>query len=315
MSFGLLAGVLWALGTVVLGIALSSSPLSVNGETLFLAPFVATFLHDAASAVFALIYNLVKGNAKRLILTFKSKKLIFLIIASAIGGPVGMTGYVLAVNFLGASVGAVASAIYPAIGTLLAFIFLKERVKPYQWVFLGIALLGVYGLSFSPTLTVTSFPLGLVGAAMCAIGWGVEAVVLAKCFTDPKIKQECALFVRQTVSATVYGALIIPILGGYGLVGELFTPKGAALLPIIAAAALCSTLSYLFYYLAISRLGASKAMALNITYTAWAIIFTLIILRDFSVLNPITLLCSAAVVIFGILAATDIGALIRRGQK
>ena len=36
-----------------------------------------------------------------------------------------MTGYVIAVKYMGASVGAVASAVYPAIGSLLAYIFLK----------------------------------------------------------------------------------------------------------------------------------------------------------------------------------------------
>jgi len=62
---------------------------------------------------------------------------------------------------------------------------------------------------------------------------------------------------------------------------------------------------YLFYYRAIDRLGASKAMALNITYTAWAIVFTAVLCRDFSVLNPVTVGCAAIVVVCGIFAATD----------
>ena len=102
------------------------------------------------------------------------------------------------------SVGAVASAVYPAIGTLLACFFLKERVKWYQWIFLLATLLGVYGLSYSPTLNVENFWIGLIGAFMCAFGWGIEAVVLAKCLKDTTIKSEYALNIRQATSALIY---------------------------------------------------------------------------------------------------------------
>ena len=69
--------------------------------------------------------NLIKskGNLKSFMPLIKSKSFKWLVLASVIGGPVGMTGYVLAVNFMGSSVGAVASAVYPAVGTLLAFVF------------------------------------------------------------------------------------------------------------------------------------------------------------------------------------------------
>lgn len=74
----------------------------------------------------------------------------------------------LAVNNMGASIGAVAGAVYPAIGTVLAFLFLKEKVKWYQWIFLIFTLLGVYGLSYSPSINIENFRLGLLGAFMCA---------------------------------------------------------------------------------------------------------------------------------------------------
>ena len=305
MLTGIFAGVTWAAETVVLAIAMGMMPIFGDGKALFLAPLAATFLHDACSAVFTFIYNAVRGKLKEFFATFKNPNLKWLILASAIGGPIGMTGYVMAVNYMGASVGAVASAIYPAIGTALACIFLKEKVKPYQWAFLALTLLGVFGLSYSPTLDVQNFWLGLIGAFMCAFGWGIEAVVLAKCLKDDSIKNEYALNLRQTVSAVIYGAILLPLLGGYGFVGKLFeTGNNVVLLPI-AGAALCATVSYLFYYKTISKVGASKAMALNITYTAWAIVFT-VILGDFSVLNPLTLICAVVIVTCGIFAATDL---------
>ena len=306
MVTGILAGLTWAFETVLMGIALNMYPFLSTQQAVMIAPFAATFLHDAFSAFVLLVYNAIRGNLNEFSKLFKSKDLKWLVLASAIGGPVGMTGYVMAVNYMGASVGAVASAVYPAIGTVLAFVFLKEKVRWYQWIFLAMTLLGVYGLSYSPTMAVDHFWLGLLGAFMCAFGWGTEAVILAKCLKDPAIVESCALNLRQAVSALIYGCMILPILGGWEFIPTLFALDGADVLPVIGASALFASVSYLFYYNAIAKIGASKAMALNITYTAWAIILTVILFRDMRILNPLTIVCTLAVVICGILAACDL---------
>lgn len=314
MFAGIIAGVTWAVATVVLGIALGMSPFCSTEQAIFLAPFVSTFLHDACSAVWSLIYNGVKGNLKNVWKAFRTKSGKYVVLAAIIGGPVGMTGYVMAVNYMGASIGAVASAIFPAIGTILAYFFLKEKMKWYQWVFLLFTLLGVYGLSYSPDLQIKNFWLGLLGAAMCAFGWGIEAVILAKCLTDPEVTDEYALQIRQTTSALFYGIVILPVLSGWGFTAELFTANTGWLLPTIALAGLFATVSYLFYYKAIAQIGASKAMALNVTYCAWAIVFTVVFLRDFSVLTPTTIICSLVVLVCGTFAAADFKQILKKGN-
>lgn len=314
MFAGIIAGVTWAVATVVLGIALSMSPFCSTEQAIFLAPFVSTFLHDACSAIWSWIYNGVRGNLKNVWKAFCTKSGKWVVIAAIIGGPVGMTGYVMAVNYMGASIGAVASAIFPAIGTILAYIFLKEKMKWYQWVFLIFTLLGVYGLSYSPDLQISNFWLGLLGAAMCAFGWGIEAVILAKSLNDPEVTDEFALQIRQTTSALFYGIIILPVLGGWGFTAELFTGNTGWLLPTIAIAGLFATVSYLFYYKAIAQIGASKSMALNVTYCAWAILFTVIFLRDLSVLTPTTIICSLVVLVCGIFAAADFKQIFSRNK-
>ncbi len=306
MLTGILAGVTWALETVILGIALQMSPLTSDTRIAFLAPFIATFLHDAFSAIYMLFYHVVRGKIKDLLAICKKKTVLWLILSSTIGGPIGMTGYVMAVRYMGPSVGAVASAIYPAVGAVLACLFLKEKNKWYQWIFLAMTLLGVLGISYSPGLQIENVWLGLLGAFMCAFGWGIEAVILAKCFKDGEIKSEYDLNIRQAVSALIYGSLILPTLGAWDVTLGLFTGGEGVLLLIIAIAALCATLSYMFYYRSISKIGAAKAMALNITYTAWAILFTVILPGDLSVLNPMTLTFAPMIVVCGFFAATDI---------
>ena len=312
MFSGIIAGMTWAIETVVLGIALSMSPFCATEQAIVLAPFVSTFLHDTCSAIFATAYNGCKGKLKNVWKAFQTKSGKWVAAAAVIGGPVGMTGYVMAVNYMGASIGAVASAIFPAIGSLLAYIFLKEKMKWYQWVFLMITLLGVYGLSYSPDLQVENFWLGLLGAIMCSFGWGIEAVVLAKSLTDPEVTDEYALQIRQTTSALVYGIIILPLLGGWEFTLGLFTFETGMLLPVIAIAGTFATISYLFYYKAIAEIGASKAMALNVTYCAWSIVFTVLILGDTSVLTLTTIVCSVIVLVCGVFASADFKEILKK---
>lgn len=315
MITGIFAGVTWALETVILGLALGMTPFISTAEGMFLAPFVSTFLHDTVSALFMIVYNAIRGNFRELVSVFRKKNLIWLVLASAVGGPVGMSGYVLAVRYMGSAIGAVASAVYPAVGTILAAVFLKEKVSRSRWIFLILTLAGVLGLSWSPDLAVENFWLGLLGAMMCACGWGVEAVILARCFRDGDIRDEIALTVRQSVSALIYGTVLMPLLGGWPFTAGLVTGGNGRLIGTVGAAAVCASVSYLLYYRTIAKLGASKAMALNITYTAWAIVFTVLICRDFSLLNPMTLICAGVVVFCGICAAGDLKEIFGRNKS
>ena len=313
MFAGILAGITWAIETIILGIALAMSPFVSTPQAVLLAPFASTFLHDAFSAVWACVYNGVRGNLTGVMNALKTRSGRFVALAADIGGPVGMTGYVLSVANMGASIGAVASAIFPAIGAVLARFFLKEKMSWYRWVFLILSLLGVYGLSYSPEINITNFWLGFAGTLMCAFGWGIEAVIIAKCVQDAAVTDEIALQIRQTTSALVYGLVILPVMKGWGFTASLFSGTGW-LIPVIALAALFATASYLFYYRAISQIGASKSMALNITYSAWAVIFSVIFLGDVQLLNPVTILCTIAVLVFGILAGADYKELIKTNK-
>ena len=71
---------------------------------------------------------------------------------------------------------------------------------------------------------------------------------------------------------------------------------------VIALAALAGTASYLFYYKAIGTIGASRGMALNISYSAWAVVFALILLR--TVPSPLQVGCCVVILTGTVLAAT-----------
>lgn len=305
MLCGIFAGINWALETVILGIALSMSPFVSSAEGLFLAPFVSTFIHDGVSALFLLAINGGRGRLKAIFAICKTRTFRLLILSSVIGGPIGMTGYVLAVNYMGASIGAVASAVYPAIGAVLAYAFLKEKIKWYQWIFLICTLLGVLALGYSPDINIKDFRIGLLGVLMCSFGWGTEGVILSECMHKKGIKSGDALQLRQLISALIYGIIIIPCLNGVHFTAGLFSAANMPVIGTIAAAAFFATVSYLLYYRAIYQIGTAKAMGLNITYTAWAIFFSVVLLHDYGILNFRTIICAVFVVLCGVSAAAD----------
>lgn len=87
---------------------------------------------------------------------------------------------------------------------------------------------------------------------------------------------------------------------GWGFTAGLF---GTRALWIIALSALCGTASYLCYYKALGKLGTGKAMPLNITYAAWSLPFSYLLLHQ--VPGTKDILCALVVLLGALLAAYE----------
>lgn len=273
--FGLFSGFTWALDTVLIGVVLSNALFVSTDLVIFLAPLVSTFFHDLLSSIWMMIYMAIRGE-----FTVPFKKLLtrsgrFVMLGALLGGPMGMTGYVLAIKYLGPSLSGSISAIYPAVGAFFAFLLLKDRLTLKNWVGLFISILFIFLLGFAGGDPSQSYILGFSFILLCIFGWGMECVILAYGMKDDEIMPEQALQIRQLVSATVYAALILPIFKAYPLVGAVLQSSEVFFIAVIA---LSGTASYVFYYKAIYVMGPTRAMALNITYAAWGILLSFIIL-------------------------------------
>lgn len=314
MHLGLLSGVLWALDTIILGIALAATPFVESNEAIFLAPFVSTFLHDTFSAIWMGIYMIIKKDFKNSFKALKTRSGRFIALGALLGGPVGMTGYLMAIQNIGPSYTAIISSLYPAIGAFFAFIFLKEKMKKSAIVGLLISVTGIILLGYVPGGEVNNLLVGFFFAIMCVIGWASEAVICAYGMKDDEVSPEQSLQIRQFVSGITYGFLIIPIVKGFGVAGNVLMNRSTLIVIIVAAFA--GTASYVFYYKAINKIGATKAMSLNITYSAWAIVFGIFILGnkvDFK-----SIVCCLMIISGSILAAGDInelGSLFKRNKS
>ncbi|GEP19873.1 DMT family transporter [Pediococcus argentinicus] len=277
-AFGLLGGMLWGIDTVLIGIVLAMSPLK---NYVIIAPLVATFLHDFCSTIWLLIYTGFQKNLKLFFSSFKTRGAYVVMLAAIFGGPLGMTGYVQAIHYIGAGNTAIISAAYPAFGALLGRIFLKERLNR----------LGIFGLTLTVAATIVlgtvsgggnqNSMIGFAFAIMCVVGWGSESVISS--FGMREMLPDIALQIRQMTSAIVYLVVILPLFKGYRLV--LNTLMNQPTILLIAITALAGSISYLMYYRSIKYIGPTIAMGLNISFSAWTVVFGFFAGSDFSILK------------------------------
>ncbi|WP_293824597.1 DMT family transporter [uncultured Parolsenella sp.] len=302
MKFGLFSGILWGLDTVVLGIALAMAPYFGTADAAAFASIASSFIHDAGCAIWLLIYMGVRGRLKDTVAALKTRSGLVVMLGALLGGPIGMTGYVIAINNIGPAYTAIISAFYPALGALLSFILLKERMSSKQIAALVVALFGVMamGVISAGDSEMGNTALGLAGAVLAVIGWGSEAVLCAWGMKDDAVDNETALQIRETTSALVYGLVVVPIFGAWGFAASAILSFATG---VVALSALAGTASYLFYYKGISLIGAAKAMALNISYSAWAVAFGFIL--QGTVPSLATVFFCIVILVGTILAASD----------
>lgn len=312
MKYGLASGLLWGLDTVILGIGLAMSPYIGTEEALALAAIVGAALHDVFCAFWLFLYMAVRRRLKDTLAALKTRSGKVVMLGALLGGPVGMTGYVIAINNIGAGYTAIISSFYPAFGTVMAVLLLKERMSARQVVALFVALAGIIAMGYlSADTTVVGDPVvGLLGALACVVGWGSEAVLCAWGMRDDSVDNETALQIRETTSAIVYCVFVLPMFGAW-----LFTLSAipTAATGVVALAGLAGAVSYLFYYKGISVIGAAKGMALNISYSAWAVLFGVILLG--AIPGPIEVVCCIAILCGTVLAASDWKELFSRTKK
>ncbi|MBW6412208.1 DMT family transporter [Schaalia sp. ORNL0103] len=298
--YGFFSGALWGLDTVVLAIALAMTPFLDFGQSAL----AGAVLHDVACALILLVYMGVRGRLTDTVKALRTRPGKSVIVAALLGGPIGMSGYLIAIDNIGPGLTAIISTFYPALGTLLAFILLKERMAPRQIAALLVALGAIVATGWSATsepIEGGNAILGVVGALACVIGWGSEAVILTWGMRDEAVDNEVALQIRETTSAAVYLFIVAPIAGVFGFTLHSLAHLSAG---VVALAGLAGTASYLFYYKALSAIGASRGMALNISYSAWAIIFALAF-PPHTIPTLTQVICCIVILVGTVLAATS----------
>lgn len=302
MKYAFLSGFLWGIDTALLAVLTAFLNYNNSTNSVIFVGILGALLHDAVCAIFMWIYiSTRKKWHKTLEILNKPRILALIIVGSLLGGPLGMSGYVLAASNIGAGYAAAISAFYPAVVTVLSALILRERLSVAKYAAFALALIAVSALGYfscaqdAQSSTNSNTILGLAGAILSVVGWGSEAVVCAWATRQKSIDDEIILHIRQTTSAFAY--VIIAIIAIVSSVFVSSTGSSAGIsaglesyislntnslqpLKIAGMAIIVGLLgvgSYLCYYRGIAKVGASRAMAANVTYAAWSMIVTAII--------------------------------------
>jgi drug/metabolite transporter (DMT)-like permease len=269
-SYGLTSGLFWAIDTILIGLVLSLGSFTSTEQIIFVAPLLATFLHDFTSVFWMMILLRSKGELGEAFSKIRTRDGRFVMLAALLGGPIGMTFYVLAVQYIGPSYTASISSVYPAVGAFFGFLILRDRLSGKNWMGLLLSITCIFLLSYSSDLLNNSISsMGLIFALICVFGWGMESVIVAYGMKDENVKPEHALLIRQLTSSVIFGFIIIPVFASYSLTIEIAMSN---VIWLIAGVSFFGTLSYVYYYKGIALVGPVRAMALNISYAAFAII-------------------------------------------
>ena len=263
-------------------------------------PIFITFIHDMVSALLINISILVTGRFNSVIEDIKKVKSKYIWLGSLLGGPIGMCSFILSIEYAGPTITAIVSSIYPAVGLFFAYIFLKERRRPYQVIALFIAIAFIIALGFSDESHSNRSIIGIIFALVCACAWGSEAVLCSYGMKSGEISNLSAICIRQNLSMITYG-MLLTLYFVFFHYGESIDFNSS--LAYIGIAAIFGSTSYYCYYRALATIGVSRAMALNISYTAFSAIFSYLLFGIELTTNQ--MLIGSCIVVSGLVSAYD----------
>lgn len=272
IGLGATSAIAWGVDTVIIGIIIASTPFK---EAVMLAPIIAAFMHDFFSSIWISLFMIIKGEFINVLKIFPTKSGAILVLGALSGGPLAMSFYFLGIQNAGVTYAASIASIFPGIGAVLAYFFLKEKMNKKTWSGVVLSIIGVIVLAYVPTKfdAESNFFIGILFSLGAAIFWGLEGVIGAWGMRGREVVPLYAINIRQITSALSYGIILVPLMHGYPLV---FEAASSSIVWVIVVAGLLGTLNYSLYYSSIDKIGAARGQSLNNTYVFWAIVTEII---------------------------------------
>lgn len=299
--FGLLSGVFWGLDSTLVAYLILLPVFIVIDSQLVSATLLIGFLHDFISSWFLslLVYRKYRNSNQSIFNLIKNKSTYFIMLAAIFAGPIGMQANLVAISKLGVGLSTTLSATYPAVSAVLAAIFLKEYLSKKNLVGLLLTVFAVAIIGYSDISMNNLDYLGFLFAGLCVLGWASESVICSYGMKDD-ISPEEALLVRQVTSS--FTSLLLLLSGGnfFTAISRL---NSLAIIGLCLLLAIVGTSSYLFYYQSIDKIGSVKATGLNVTYSLWGVLFSVILFDG--IMDWRLILCSLLIIIGSILVVKE----------
>ena len=267
--FGILSAIFWALSGLLYN-ELPLSGFSALGKVILLL-----FLIDFFSLL-AIGITLWRRGAVNFQKIFWSP-----VLSGGLGGPLGMSAYLLSIHYLTIYYAAPLSSLFPVLAALMSYWILKEKITKTAQFGFTLAIISSSLLAIEVGQEITFNTIGFIFLVICILGWSSEIVISS--YTMRSLSGLQVYFLRLCGSTIGY-LLILFILSLKDFSLDILSFSYAQIGGVIIFGAL----SYCCYYQAIYLLKPIKAMALNITYSVWAIGLGYLLYKQ--PIKPITLL-------------------------
>lgn len=254
-----------------------------------IAPLMFYTFNDLFALIYVTIYNVSQGRGRDIIQSLKTKPALILMLAGIIGGPIGQGFYYLGFPTDAAAFAGPISALYVIFGVLLGRVILHQVMQKRVWVGIAICVIGaiVIGITGTALNVGSTFYFGIVCFLIAACGWGFEGTVAA--YGTPMIDPKIAVNIRFLTTSIVMLCLTVGVftlmpdsetgISGIDVFIDTIT-TGTFLLAMVTG--LCVSISYICWYRANNLIGVGRGMALNITYSAWTPIISMLIIMPTS---------------------------------
>ena len=242
MTTGALSGLTYGIYTVLVLVAGYYEPLA-SAAGLLAGPYVLSGLNDLFAGIWLTAYNAKSGRLRemgRSLNTFPGKMIV---IGSILGGPIANGAYLVGLAMAGAYAIPI-SALCSLFGAIFAWIFLKQKITKRVMVGMLVCVAGAIIINWTKPEGSDNFTLGIIFSFVAAICWALEGVFST--YGGAMIDTDVAVNLRQLISGIVDLFVILPIVGGMGLLGgTLFAGIPAVWL---AVSGLSAAVSFLCWY-------------------------------------------------------------------
>lgn len=291
-------------------------------NTAALSTFVVVYLlaalgnaiNDTCSAVWAILYSIVKGKFGDFLRCVNTKPGRIMILAALIGGPIASTAYVISIQMAGSIVVPI-SALCPAIAAILGKVLYKQELNKRMAVGIFICVCASFLIGSTSfvggSISKDTF-LGILIAILAALGWGFEGCVAG--YGTAMIDPEIGICIRQVTAGIADLFILLPILGvmagrvgiSFELASQAFT-SGPAMIWFILSGCL-TFMTFMTWYAGNSMCGAGLGTACNGTYSFFGPLFCLLVLGVYGGMDgwslPPVAWIGAGVMMIGILTVS-----------
>ncbi|WP_405350114.1 DMT family transporter [Nonlabens sp. Asnod3-H03] len=241
----------------------------MNGVVKYLSDFSAfqlVFFRSIGSLIITMVYL----NFKKISILGNKR---WLLIARGVFGSISLLLFFLSLKYLPVGTAVTLRYLSPIFAAVFAVIWLKERIKPIQWLFFLIAFSGVFILKgYDENISLigiglvllSALGMGLVFVVISKIGKQDHPMVIINYFMAIGVIIGGLLSINNWIQPVGVEWLLLASLGIVGFIGQLFMTRSFQ----IASTSLVAPLKYLEVIFTV-LIGATWFMEI---YTIWSVL-------------------------------------------